>query len=71
MTPVKRKRTNQSSTLAVRGGGEVYWGTPARPLKDYLEAQANVARLPALRREVAELKARLTALEKQPEPKPE
>jgi len=47
----------------VRGGGEVYWGTPARPLKDYLEAQANVARLPALKREVAELKARLAALE--------
>lgn len=55
----------------VRGGGEVYWGTPARPLKDYLEAQANVARLPALKREVAELKARLAALEKQPENKPE
>ena len=47
----------------VKGGGEVYWGTPARPLKEYLEAQANVARLPALKREVAELKARLAALE--------
>ncbi len=51
----------------VRGGGEVYWGTPARPLKEYLESQANVARLPALKREVAELKARLAALENKPE----
>ncbi|HEY3443177.1 MAG TPA: UDP-3-O-(3-hydroxymyristoyl)glucosamine N-acyltransferase [Paludibaculum sp.] len=51
----------------VRGGGQVYWGTPARPLKEYLEAQANVARLPALKRELAELKARLAALEKKAE----
>lgn len=55
----------------VRGGGQVYWGTPARPLKEYLESQANVARLPALKREVAELKARLAALEAKLERKPE
>lgn len=36
--------------------GQVVWGTPARPLKEYLEQLANLARLPQLRREVAELK---------------
>jgi UDP-3-O-[3-hydroxymyristoyl] glucosamine N-acyltransferase len=33
--------------------GQVVWGTPARPLKEYLEQLANLARLPALRQEVA------------------
>jgi UDP-3-O-[3-hydroxymyristoyl] glucosamine N-acyltransferase len=27
-------------------GGEVLWGTPARPLKEFLEQQAHLARLP-------------------------
>ncbi len=36
--------------------GQPVWGTPARPLKQYLEQLANLARLPELRREVAELK---------------
>ena len=39
--------------------GEVVWGTPARPLKEYLEQLANLARLPQLRREMAEIKRRL------------
>ncbi|WP_321478332.1 UDP-3-O-(3-hydroxymyristoyl)glucosamine N-acyltransferase [uncultured Paludibaculum sp.] len=55
------------SSKIVRGGGEVYWGTPARPLKEYLEALANVARIPQLRREIAELQERLKALEKKEE----
>ena len=39
--------------------GQVVWGTPARPLKDYLEQLANLARLPKLRKEVAEMEKRL------------
>jgi UDP-3-O-[3-hydroxymyristoyl] glucosamine N-acyltransferase len=35
--------------------GQVVWGTPARPLKEYLEQLASLARLPRLRKEVAEL----------------
>jgi UDP-3-O-[3-hydroxymyristoyl] glucosamine N-acyltransferase len=43
--------------------GETVWGTPARPLKHHLETLANLARLPDLRREVADLKRRLARLE--------
>jgi UDP-3-O-[3-hydroxymyristoyl] glucosamine N-acyltransferase len=39
--------------------GQVVWGTPARPLKEHLEQLANLARLPALRKEVAKLRDRL------------
>ena len=39
--------------------GQVVWGTPARPLKEHLEQLANLARLPELRRQVAELRAGL------------
>ncbi len=52
------------SNKVLRGGGEVYWGTPARPLKEYLEALANVSRLPQLKREVEALERRLEELEK-------
>jgi UDP-3-O-[3-hydroxymyristoyl] glucosamine N-acyltransferase len=31
------------------------WGTPARPLKEHLEQLANLARLPKLREEIAEI----------------
>ncbi len=51
-----------SDRLIVRGG-QVVWGTPARPLKEYLTQLANVAKLPALRDEVADLKRRLVELE--------
>jgi UDP-3-O-[3-hydroxymyristoyl] glucosamine N-acyltransferase len=50
------------SSKIVRSG-ETVWGTPARPLKHHLETLANLARLPELRREVAELKRRLAQLE--------
>ena len=43
--------------------GQVVWGTPARPLREHLEQLANLARLPELRREMAELKRRLAELE--------
>ena len=44
--------------------GQVVWGTPARPLKEHLEQLANLARLPELRREVAELEKQLQELKK-------
>ncbi|MGI8742503.1 MAG: UDP-3-O-(3-hydroxymyristoyl)glucosamine N-acyltransferase [Bryobacteraceae bacterium] len=44
--------------------GQVVWGTPARPLREYLEQLANLARLPQLRREVTEIKRHLAALQK-------
>ena len=44
--------------------GQVVWGTPARPLKEHLEQLASLARLPEIRREVAELKRRLGELER-------
>ena len=50
-------------TSKIVRGGQVVWGTPARPLKEHLTQLANVAKLPALREEVAELKRRLSELE--------
>jgi len=37
---------------------QVVWGTPARPLKQHLEQLANLARLPELRKRVAEIEDR-------------
>lgn len=50
------------SSKIVRGG-QVLWGTPARPLKEHLEQLANLARLPEVRREVTELRKRVERLE--------
>jgi UDP-3-O-[3-hydroxymyristoyl] glucosamine N-acyltransferase len=50
-------------TSKIVRGGQVVWGTPARPLKQYLEQLANLARLPALRKELADLRRRLAKLE--------
>ena len=47
-------------TSKIVRAGEVVWGTPARPLKKYLEQLANLARLP---KELAEMKRRLAELE--------
>jgi UDP-3-O-[3-hydroxymyristoyl] glucosamine N-acyltransferase len=52
------------SSKIVRSG-ETVWGTPARPLRQHLEQLANLARLPDLRREVADMKRRLAALERE------
>jgi UDP-3-O-[3-hydroxymyristoyl] glucosamine N-acyltransferase len=46
------------SSKIVRAG-QVVWGVPARPLKEHLEQLANLARLPAMRQELAELKRQL------------
>lgn len=43
--------------------GQVVWGTPARPLKEYLEMLANLARLPRLREEFTELRRRVEKIE--------
>ena len=50
-------------TSKIVRSGETVWGTPARPLKTHLEQLANLARLPDMRREVAELKRRIAELE--------
>lgn len=48
-------------TSKIVRSGQVVWGTPARPLREYLELLANLSRLPELRREVAELKRKLAS----------
>ena len=55
----------------VRAGTPV-WGTPARPLREHLEQLALAARLPAMRKELAELRRVVFAQkgERPPEPKP-
>ncbi len=44
-------------------GGQVMWGTPARPLKEHLEQLASLARLPEFRKEFTEFRRRLERLE--------
>jgi UDP-3-O-[3-hydroxymyristoyl] glucosamine N-acyltransferase len=46
-------------TSKIVRAGQTVWGTPARPLKEYLRQLANLSKLPELRAEVAELKKRL------------
>jgi UDP-3-O-[3-hydroxymyristoyl] glucosamine N-acyltransferase len=43
------------NSKVVKGGGEVHWGTPARPLKEYLETLASLSKVPELRKRLAEL----------------
>jgi len=45
--------------------GQVMWGTPARPLREHLEQLANLSRLPEVRRELREIKARIEKLERE------
>src|SRR6185369_12003047 len=51
-------------TSKIVRSGETVWGTPARPLRQHLEQLANLARLPDLRREVAQMKRRLSELDR-------
>ncbi len=55
-------------TSKIIRSGQVVWGTPARPIKEYLESLASMARLPEVRNEVAELRRRLSELEGRPKP---
>ena len=48
-------------TSKIVRGGQVLWGTPARPLKDHLEQLAALSRLPKVLKEWQELKRRLGA----------
>lgn len=50
-------------TSKIVRGGDVVWGTPARPLREHLQSLAHLRRLPELREELAELKRRLAELE--------
>jgi len=43
--------------------GQVVWGTPARPLKEYLEQLAVFGKLPAMREELKNIERRLKELE--------
>ena len=45
-------------TSKIIRAGQTVWGTPARPLKEYLQQLALVAKLPELRAEIAEMKKR-------------
>jgi UDP-3-O-[3-hydroxymyristoyl] glucosamine N-acyltransferase len=51
-------------TSKIVRSGETVWGTPARPLKQHLEQLANLARLPEMRRELADIKRRLAEVER-------
>ena len=46
-------------TSKIIRSGQTVWGTPARPLKEYLQQLANLSKLAELRADVAELKKRL------------
>ncbi len=50
-------------TSKVIRAGEVVWGTPARPLKEYLKQLANLSRIDKLREQVAELRKKVESLE--------
>jgi UDP-3-O-[3-hydroxymyristoyl] glucosamine N-acyltransferase len=50
-------------TSKIVHGGQVLWGTPARPLREYLEQLASLGRLPELRKEVEALRKRVDELE--------
>jgi UDP-3-O-[3-hydroxymyristoyl] glucosamine N-acyltransferase len=51
-------------TSKIVRAGQVVWGTPARPLREHLEQLANLARLPELRKQLAELRKRIEGLER-------
>ena len=50
-------------TSKVIRAGEVVWGTPARPLKEYLRQLANLSRIDKLREQMMELRKKVDRLE--------
>jgi UDP-3-O-[3-hydroxymyristoyl] glucosamine N-acyltransferase len=50
-------------TSKIVRAGQPVWGTPARPLKEYLEQLAQVSRLPQMREQLQQLTQDLRALE--------
>lgn len=63
-------KTGVPSSKILKGEGEVYWGIPARPIKEYLEGLAQLGRVAELRKTVQELQARVAQLD-QKQAKPE
>ncbi|MBV8818081.1 MAG: UDP-3-O-(3-hydroxymyristoyl)glucosamine N-acyltransferase [Acidobacteriaceae bacterium] len=55
-------------TSKIVRGGQVVWGTPARPLKQYLEQLAVMARLPKLLEDLADLRKQLADLRNRTNP---
>lgn len=53
-------------TSKIVRAGQPVWGTPARPLKEYLEQLALFRKLPEMRAELKRLRDRLDALERKP-----
>jgi UDP-3-O-[3-hydroxymyristoyl] glucosamine N-acyltransferase len=49
-------------TSKIVRGGQVVWGTPARPLKEYLQQLAHLARLPALAKRLVDLEKKVAKL---------
>lgn len=49
-------KTGVPSGKVLKGDGEVYWGIPGRPIKEYLEGLANVGKIAKLKQEIEELK---------------
>jgi UDP-3-O-[3-hydroxymyristoyl] glucosamine N-acyltransferase len=49
-------KTGVPSGKVLKGDGEVYWGIPGRPIKEYLEGLANVGKIAKLRQEIEKLK---------------
>ena len=47
-------------TSKIVRSGQTVWGTPARPLKEYLQQLANLSKIAEFRADVAELKKRLS-----------
>ncbi len=52
-------------TSKIVHGNQVVWGTPARPLKEYLTQLANITKVGEMRLEVKALRARLDALDRE------
>ncbi|MDZ7637904.1 MAG: UDP-3-O-(3-hydroxymyristoyl)glucosamine N-acyltransferase [Bryobacterales bacterium] len=50
-------------TSKIVRSGEVVWGTPARPLKDYLVQLANLAKIGKIREQIATLRDKVEKLE--------
>jgi UDP-3-O-[3-hydroxymyristoyl] glucosamine N-acyltransferase len=51
-------------TSKIVRAGEPVWGTPARPLREYLKQLAALAKLPAMLQQLKELRSRVEELEK-------
>ncbi|MFH1572359.1 MAG: UDP-3-O-(3-hydroxymyristoyl)glucosamine N-acyltransferase [Acidobacteriota bacterium] len=49
-------------------GGEVYWGVPVRPLREYKRLNALFGRLPQFKEDIDKLKAELACLKKRLQP---